>query len=154
MYIRRYDVATAYLNGELDEEVYMEVPDRMEEIYRPHGRVKGPSGYRGDQHVEGLGGRRQSLSHEQSIVRPKASRPRLEQTIGQRVARVERKSYKQGPLRYVRHQKEILIIIIYVDDLLMMYRPRGSRLLWARVGESIRGKGSRQSQRLLGNALL
>ena len=32
MNIRQYDVATAYLNAELDEQVFMEVPDWMENV--------------------------------------------------------------------------------------------------------------------------
>ncbi|KMQ91544.1 reverse transcriptase [Lasius niger] len=34
MFIRQYDVKTAYLNGTLEKEVYMEVPSLMDEILR------------------------------------------------------------------------------------------------------------------------
>ena len=32
MYVKQYDIATAYLNGELDETVYMEVPKHFSEM--------------------------------------------------------------------------------------------------------------------------
>ncbi|KMQ87115.1 gag-pol polyprotein [Lasius niger] len=124
MHIRQYDVATAYLNGELDEEVHMEVPDRMEEILEYIVRTEGNK----DQVAIKATTRLNCLTAGDKVCLMNKALYGLKQA-GRAWNKRDRELRALGakptngdPCVYVRHRKEILIIIIYVDDMLVMCR--------------------------------
>ena len=124
MHVRQYDVATAYLNGRLEEDVYMEVPDEMEAVLEFIVRSKG---------------------HDKESVQ-EAKRMLAELATGDRVCHMNKALYglKQAGRAWHRHlDRELrnlgatptsgdtcvyqkyegnkqLLIIVYVDDILVM----------------------------------
>ncbi|KMQ86248.1 retrovirus-related pol polyprotein from transposon tnt 1-94 [Lasius niger] len=125
MHIRQYDVATAYLNGELDEEVHMEVPDRMEEILEHIVRTEGNKNQvaiKATAMLNGLATGDKVCLMNKALYGLKQAGRAWNKRLDRELRALGAKPTNRDPCVYVRHRKEILIIIIYVDDMLVMCR--------------------------------
>lgn len=125
MHIRQYDVA--YLNEELDEEVFMEIPEQLEEVLRYIVRTEGSK----DQEAVQATNMLNEMVAEDKVCLMNKALYGLKQVGRAWNKQLDKELRALGanptdPCVYVKHRKEILIIIVYVDDLLVMSRPRGS----------------------------
>lgn len=125
MHIRQYDVTTAYLNGELDEKVYMEVPDRMEEILKYIIRTeknKDQVAIKATDMLNTLAAGDKVCLMNKALYGLKQAGRAWNKRLDKELRTLGANPTNGDPCVYVRHRKEILIIIIYVDDLLVLCR--------------------------------
>lgn len=126
MHIRQYDVATAYLNGELNEEVYVELPDRIENVLDHivnEDRVK-------DQSINKATAMLKELTTGDKVCHVKKALYGLKQAgrawnrcLDRELRTMSAKPTNGDSCVYVKHQgEEPMIIIIYVDNILVMCR--------------------------------
>lgn len=127
MNIHQYDVTTAYLNGELEERVFMEVPDQLEKVLS--FIVERNSGER--RIVEMAMTMLKTLKSGNKICRMKKALYGLKQAgrawykLFDRVLRdLGLNPTKSDPCVYVGHarSKDVIIVVVYVDDILVMSR--------------------------------
>lgn len=128
MHIRQYDVTTAYLNGELEETVYMEVPDQMEEILRcivKTERNQDPTAIKAKDMLDTLATGDKVCLMKKALYGLKQAGRAWNKKLDRELRTLGANPTNGDSCVYVRRREEIMIVIIYVDDLLVMCRDMG-----------------------------
>jgi len=121
--VHQLDITTAYLNGELNEKIFMEPPKMLKEMLSKLSHREGKQSMIGIRTREMIA----SLEAEEKVCLLKKSLYGLRQAGRQWNKRLDTKLRSMGliptkgePCMYhANHEDAILIIVIYVDDILI-----------------------------------
>lgn len=124
MYIHQFDITTAYLNGTLEEKVYMEIPDYMEEILkyiiREERRNKKIAEKAKKMLDDLLDGDKVYLMRKALYGLCQAGRVWHER-LDREIRKFGAKSSNDDPCIYLKNGgDQLIIIIVYVDDILII----------------------------------
>jgi len=123
MHIRQYDVTTAYLNGTLEEEVFMEAPKMMEETLQYMIERKRMDHQLADMVKTTLKRLRAGdvVCHmRKALYSLKQAGRAWHKRLDEKLRRLNAFP-KQDPCLYLKNKGEkLMIIVVYVDDILIM----------------------------------
>lgn len=138
--IHQLDIVTAYLNGKLDEEVLMKMPDmlvEMLELVSTNKQLQGAITQRAKRMLEEIKAGGNACKLKKALYGLKQGGRQWYNTLKQKLKRLGLSPTKEEPCLYIAHRKEdVMLILTYVDDLLLA----SSNLSWiSEVKEGLRG---------------
>ncbi|BES98060.1 Hydra magnipapillata [Nesidiocoris tenuis] len=123
MVIHQMDVTTAYLNGVISEEIYMNVPDQYEQILEQiSNNQERPSEIRkmATQHIKKLSGKNKVCKIKKALYGLKQSGRMWYQKLDKTLKSLNLKSSTADPCVYTGEiDGEMVILGVYVDDLIL-----------------------------------
>lgn len=136
MNIRQYDVTTAYLNGKLDEEVFMEIPRWFEDVltFIINERIGDGEWISKVQEILSELQSGDTVCHMRKAIYGLKQAARVWHNLLDRELRnLGAHPTKSDPCVYLKNKGEkLMIIVIYVDDLLIMCKDHNEILNFGR----------------------
>lgn len=133
MHIQQYDVTTAYLNGKLDETVYMEVPKRFEEVLRfivNESRDQDPSIEKAKAMLDNLTQGNKVCLMRKALYGLKQAGRAWHNFLDEKLRKLGAEPTNSDQCVYlIKGCESIIIIVVYVDDILVMCKDR-KKISW------------------------
>lgn len=124
--VRQLDITTAYLNGEVEEKLYMESPKLLAEFLQESINRRGetdPVGRKARKMAQDLRNGNKVCKLNKALYGLKQAGRQWYRTLDGRLQKLGMKPTTADPCVYVtKRGGEILLALVYVDDILIAYR--------------------------------
>jgi len=124
--IHQVDVTTAYLHGTIEEEIYMELPEQLEESLEEIVSRKGNKtavGIKAKKMLEDLKGGNKTCRLKRALYGLKQAGRQWHRRLNEKLQSLGLKPINADPCVFSSEQEEkTLFVLVYVDDILIFYQ--------------------------------